>query len=92
MDQAELERPYSRQWWESRTGIELQDMLRSGLASGDVGVQAHREIERRARELGKAEDQKAEEKAAHNAVFRLRILGGVLAALLILLVVMKLIR
>jgi hypothetical protein len=92
MDQAELERPYSRQWWESRTSSELQDMLRSGLASGDVGVEAHREIERRAQELGKAEEQKVEEKAARGAVFRLQILGGALAVLLVLLVVMKLVR
>ena len=90
MDQAELQRPHSREWWESRTGTELQEIIRSGLSAGDVGVQAQCEIERRARELAKAEDQKVEEKTAHGSVLRLQILGGVLAALLILIVIMKL--
>jgi len=93
MDQAgELERLHSREWWESRTGNELQQIVRGGLAAGDVGVQAHREIERRARELDKADEQKSEIQVAINTALRLRILAGVLVALLILLVVAGLIR
>lgn len=92
MNQAEAEQLYSREWWESRTGNELQHIVRSGLAAGDVGMQAHRELERRARELTRADEQKAELKVAHGAVLRLRILGGVLIFLLIILVAEKLIR
>lgn len=92
MNQAEAEQAYSREWWESRTGNELQHIVRSGLAAGDVGMQAHQELERRARALDKADEQKAEIKVAHGAVLRLRILGGVLIFLLILLVIMKLVR
>jgi len=92
MDQAEAEQLYSREWWESRTGNELQHIVRSGLAAGDAGLQAHRELERRARELDKADEEKAELQVAHGAVLRIRILGGVLIFLLILLVVMKLVR
>ena len=92
MNQAEAEQLYSREWWESRTGNELQHIVRSGLAAGDVGMQAHRELERRARELDKADEEKAELKVAHGAVLRLRILGGVLIVLLIILLAEKLIR
>lgn len=92
MNQAEAEQLYSREWWESRTGNELQHIVRSGLAAGDVGMQAHRELERRARELDKADEEKAELKVAHGAVLRLRILAGVLIVLLIILLAEKLIR
>ena len=92
MDQAELERPYSREWWEGRTLSELNDIIRGGFAAGDFGIQAHQELERRARALEKVEKHEAELQVAHGATMRLRILGGVLVFLLVLIALVEWLR
>lgn len=89
---AEVERLYSRQWWESRSNNELQDLVRGGLAAGESGAGAHRELERRARALRKAEEQEAELQESRNTVLRIRILAAAFLALLIALLVLEISR
>jgi hypothetical protein len=89
---AEVERLYSRQWWEYRTNNELQEMVRGGLAAGESGVGAHREIERRARELRKAEEHRAVLEEAHKTALRIRILAAAFLAMLIALLALELSR
>jgi len=93
MDQIlEAEAPYSPQWWQSRTNDELHELMRGGLAEGEAGLGAHRELERRAREQARAEEQKEMLVAQQKKSLRLRILEGVLLTALIVLLFMKLVR
>lgn len=87
-DAAEIERLYSRQWWESRTNNELHDMVRGGLA-GESGTGAHRELERRARDLRRAEEREAQLQEARRAVLRVRILATAFLAMLISLLILE---
>lgn len=89
---AGVERLYSRQWWESRTNNELQQMVRGGLAAGESGAGAHREIERRARELRKAEEQQAHLQQTHRAALRIRILAAAFLAMLVSLLILEIVR
>ncbi len=88
---AEVERLYSRQWWESRTNNELQQMVRGGLA-GESGAGAHREIERRARELRRAKEHEAELEESRRAILRIRILAAAFLALLVALLALEISR
>ena len=89
---AEVERLYSRQWWESRTNNELQEMVRGGLAAGESGAGAHREIERRARELRRAEEHEAQLEETHKTALRIRILAAAFLALLISFLILEIVR
>lgn len=89
---AEVERLYSRQWWESRTNNELQEMVRGGLAAGESGAGAHRELERRARALRVAEEHEAELQETHKTALRIRILASAFLAMLIALLALEFIR
>lgn len=89
---AEVERLYSRQWWESRTNNELQEMARGGLAAGESGAGAHREIERRARELRRAEEQEARLQETHKTALRIRILAAAFLVMLVSLLILEIAR
>jgi hypothetical protein len=89
---AEVERLYSRQWWESRTNNELQELVRGGLAAGESGAGAHREIERRARNLRKAEEHEVQLEETRKTALRIRILAAAFLALLISLLILEIAR
>ena len=89
---AEVERLYSRQWWESRTNNELQEMVRGGLAAGESGVGAHREIERRACALRTAEEREAKLQETHRTALRVRILATAFLVMLISLLILEIAR
>jgi hypothetical protein len=87
MDQlAEAEASQSAEWWRSRTSGQLLEMLQADVVVGGAAG-AHRELERRARELARADEREAEMIRQHNKVLRLRILGVFLLAALIALAV-----
>jgi hypothetical protein len=87
---AEAERLYSQQWWESRTNNELQEMVRGGLAAGETAAGAHRELERRARALRRAEEDEAERQETHRTALRIRILAAAFLVLLVSLLILEL--
>jgi hypothetical protein len=89
---AEVERLYSRLWWESRTNNELQEMVRGGLAAGESGAGAHREIERRARELRRAEEHEEQLQEIHKTALRIRILAAAFLVMLISLLILEIAR
>lgn len=89
---AEIDRLYSRQWWESRTNNELQEMVRGGLAAGESGAGAHREIERRACALRRAEENEAQLQETHRTALRIRILAVAFLAMLISLLILEIAR
>ncbi|HEX3422747.1 MAG TPA: hypothetical protein VHS33_05025 [Sphingomicrobium sp.] len=89
---AEVERLYSRQWWENRSNNELQEMVRGGLAAGESGAGAHREIERRARQMRKAEEDEAQRQETHRTALRIRILAAAFLAMLISLLILEIVR
>src|ERR1700745_1813761 len=89
---AEVERLYSRQWWENRSNNELQEMVRGGLAAGESGPGAHRELERRARELRRAEEHEAQLQETQRTALRVRILAAAFLAMLISLLILELAR
>ncbi len=91
-DAAGTEARYSANWWESRTLEELQDLARKGLASGEVGSGALREIERRARERASADQQKTELQVVEKEGLRIRLLAVALIALLIGVIAVVLLR
>jgi len=86
---AEVDRPYSRQWWEDRTNNELQQMVRGGLSAGESGAGAHREFERRARQLRKAEEDEAQRQETHKTALRVRILAAAFLVMLISLLILE---
>jgi hypothetical protein len=87
---AEAEGLYSAEWWRSRTSSQRLEMLQGDLVvEGAAG--AHREIERRARELESTAEREAELVREHNKALRMRILGVFLLAALIALVATMLI-
>ena len=88
----DVEMLYSADWWQSRTNEQLQELLRSGFAVGQAGPGAHRELERRAREHARAEEQQAQLLAEQKKMLRLRILGSVLLAVLLILLAAMLTR
>jgi hypothetical protein len=91
MDQvAEAEAVYSAEWWRSRTSGQLLEMLQADVVV-DGAAGAHRELERRARELDSAAQREAELVRQHNKALRMRILGVFLLAALIALVATMLI-
>ncbi|HVU30007.1 MAG TPA: hypothetical protein VHE36_06375 [Sphingomicrobium sp.] len=91
-DVAEAEARYSADWWESRTLEELQDLARTGLASGDIGSGALREIERRAQERAIADQHQQELEVVEKQGLRIRLLVAVLIALLVGVIAVVLLR
>jgi hypothetical protein len=89
---AEVDRLYSRQWWEGRTNNELQELVRGGLAAGESGAGAHRELERRARQLSKAEEVETQRQETHMTALRVRILAAAFLVMLISLLILELAR
>ena len=86
MDQtAEAEALHTVDWWQSRTHAQLLEMLRAGLVV-DEGAGAHRELERRAREVESAAEREADLVRQRNKAYRLRILGLLLLGSLLALV------
>ncbi|HEY7006365.1 MAG TPA: hypothetical protein VH392_07755 [Sphingomicrobium sp.] len=57
MDEVEKDASSSPIEWENLTVEQLQTMARGGLAAGEIGAGAHREMERRAREQARLELQ-----------------------------------
>lgn len=53
---------YPESWWESRTGEQLQELLRAGFIGGELYDGAQRELERRARESSRVAEQAAEDR------------------------------
>jgi hypothetical protein len=88
----EVDRLYSRQWWEGRTNNELQELVRGGLAAGESGAGAHRELERRARQLRRAEEDEAQRQETHRTALRVRILATAFLVMLISLLILELAR
>lgn len=88
---AEAEALYTTEWWRSRSNEQLHEMLRAGLVL-DQGAGAHRELERRARELAEQEERQAQLVAGRKKVLRLTILGVFLLATLLALLVSMLMR
>lgn len=80
---AEAEAHLSPGWWHSLSSAQLHDMARGGLAAGEFGAGAHREIERRARERALLERRQAERRAARVKGLRLGMLSGVEIAMLL---------
>jgi hypothetical protein len=80
---AEAGAQLSSSWWQSRTSAQLHDMARGGLAAGELGAGAHREIERRARERLRIEQAEAEHKVQRAKGVRISILGAVENAMLV---------
>jgi hypothetical protein len=68
--------------WETLTTEQLQDMARGGLAAGELGAGAHREIERRAREHAEF-DREENRRAAIHKIIAFGILLGVAIAVLV---------
>jgi hypothetical protein len=91
-DVAEAEARYSPNWWGNRTLEELQDLARTGLASGQAGSGALREIERRARERANADQQQTKLEVAKKEGLRIQLLAGTLVALLIAVIALVLLR
>jgi hypothetical protein len=60
-------------------------MVRAGFMLGEQGMGAHREIERRARELEKGDEREAAIIAAQKETLRLKILSSLLILALIVL-------
>jgi hypothetical protein len=80
---AEAEAQLSPGWWQSRSSAQLHDMARGGLAAGELGAGAHREIERRARECARAQKKEAEHRAERVKGIRISVLGGLEIAMLL---------
>lgn len=93
MDQvADAEAPYSANWWEERSSEQLQEMVRAGLSAGEYGAGAVRELERRARRHAAAKEREAEVLVAEKQDRRIKILAGILVALLVTMGIVLLIR
>ena len=93
MDQvAEAEALYSPSWWKARSSEQLQQMVRAGLAAGDQGAAAIRELERRAQEHAAAQERRSELQVVKKEDRRLQILAVILVALVIGVGVLLLIR
>src|SRR4051812_9283404 len=76
--------PYSAEWWQARTTVELRDIIKRGFSLGSAYDGAVAETERRAREaLRRVRDQKASSEQ-WNAKLRLIVLGVVLAIVLVI--------
>jgi predicted nucleotidyltransferase component of viral defense system len=88
----EAEPRYSAEWWENRTNEQLHELLRGGFAESEDGVGAHRELERRARQHARANEQEARIVASQKETLRLKILSGVLIAFLVVLAAVALLR
>jgi len=88
----EAEALYSAQWWQSRTNEQLHELMRGGLGEGEIGTGAHRELERRAQELTRTAERNQQLAAQHKKSLRLRILEGMLLAVLIILLAIELLR
>jgi predicted nucleic acid-binding Zn ribbon protein len=67
-------------------------MVRAGLAAGDHGAEAIRELERRAREHAAAQERREELEVVHKEDRRLQILAVVLIALIVAVGIVLLIR
>jgi len=67
-------------------------LMRGGFAESEAGVGAHRELERRAREHSRADEQEARIIASQKETVRLKILSGVLIAFMVALAAVALMR
>lgn len=65
---SETQVAYPASWWESRTVEQLNEYVRAGFISGDLFVEAQRELERRAREATRQATAAAEEENEHQAL------------------------
>jgi len=76
--------PYSAEWWQERTTVELRDIIKRGFSLGPTYDGAVAETERRAREaLRRIRDQN-DSTARRNAKLRLIVLGAILAIVLVI--------
>jgi hypothetical protein len=82
----------SAEWWKNQTNEQLHELMRGGFAESEAGVGAHRELERRAREHSRADEQEARIVASQKETVRLKILSGVLIAFMVALAAVALMR
>jgi hypothetical protein len=88
----QVDRPFSPEWWQSRSSDELQAIVHRGIKGGDAFFAAAAEMERRAKEANAATDvqQVAAIKTSRRLGWELKLLFALLAlaalAALILLV------
>jgi len=82
----------SAEWWKNQTNEQLHELMRGGFAESEAGVGAHRELERRAREHSRADEQEARIIASQKETVRLKILSGVLIAFMVALAAVALMR
>lgn len=79
-------KPYSAEWWEQRSTVELREIIKRGFALGQAFDGAVAETERRAREATRRVRDEAGVEVQRKAKNRLLILGGILAALILIVI------
>jgi hypothetical protein len=80
---------YSEAWWHARSSEELREAIARGHSIGPAFEGAAAEIERRARENLRAEEEAAVAEAMRLSRLRRLILEAVLLVLLVLVVVLR---
>ena len=76
--------PYSTEWWQERTTVELREIIKRGFGIGEAFDGAVVETERRAREAMRRVRDQAGAEVHRMEKNRLLALGGTLAALLLI--------
>jgi hypothetical protein len=84
--------PYTAEWWQARTPNELRDIIKRGFGLGQAYDGAVLETERRAREAMRRIRDEAEQAQQRKTKAQLIFLGGTLALLIVLVIVVWLTR
>ena len=84
--------PYTAEWWQARTPNELRDIIKRGFGLGQAYDGAVLETERRAREAMRRIRDEAEQAQQRKTKAPLIFLGGTLALLIVLVIVVWLTR
>ena len=84
--------PYTAEWWQARTPNELRDIIKRGFGLGQAYDGAVLETERRAREAMRRIRDEAQQAQQRKTKAQLIFLGGTLALLIVLVIVVWLTR
>lgn len=84
--------PYSAEWWQERSTVELREIIKRGFGVGQAFDGAVAETERRAREAMRRIRDEAGVEVHRKAKNRLMILGGTLLAMLAVVALVWLVR